>query len=194
MKTLKLICIIAVLLDFVCDLMFSIKPNTGAQLLGMLIVLILIFLLLVSFIAGICFVRRDKFRAFIPAAICLVGLPANLFIASYLGVSIRDWQFQKNLPRYSEVVHLVEKGEIKTGSSLSKVELPQQYSNLALIALGKTNSESGATIEFIIGGGFPVKHSGYLYISSGKIENDPEMLERWPYRSQIKTNWFRISD
>ena len=193
MKKLKLICIIAVLLDFVCDLMFSIKPNTGAQLLGMLIDLILIFLLLASFIAGICFVPRDKFRAFIPAAICLVGLPANLFIASYLGVTIRDWQFRKNLPRYMEVVQLIEKGEIKASPSDPRIQLPNQYTDLSLVTFAKTNNDSWI-IEFNIGGGFPVKHSGYLYVSTGKIDNDPETLERWPYRSQISTNWFRVED
>lgn len=155
--------------------------------------LILTFLLLISFVAGICFVRRDKFRAFVPAIICLVGLPANLFISSYLGVSIRDWQFQKNLPRYTEVVHLIEKGEIKASPSDPRIQLPNEFADLSLVTFAKTNN-NGLIIEFVIGGGFPVKHSGYLYVSTGKIENDPDTFERWPYRSRINTNWFRVSD
>jgi hypothetical protein len=193
MKILKFICVIAALLNFVCGLIFSVKPNTGAQLFDMLIVLILIFLLLVSVIAGICFARRDKFRAFVPAIICLVGLPASLFIASYLGVSIRDWQFRKNLPRYDEIVHLIEKGELKANASDPRIPLPNQFADLSLATFADTNN-NGLTVEFIVGGGFPVKHSGYLYVSTGKIENDPKTVERWPYYSQINSNWFRVSD
>jgi hypothetical protein len=110
-----------------------------------------------------------------------------------LGVSIRDWQFRKNLPRYMEVVQLIEKGEIKASPSGPRIQLPNQYTDLSLVTFAKTNNGSWI-IEFNIGGGFPVKHSGYLYVSTGKINSDPETLERWPYRSQITTNWFRVED
>ena len=193
MQKLKLICIVAVLLDFVCGLLFAIKPNANMQLLDMLMFLILMLLLLVSFVGGICVVHRDKINAFIPTLICLIGLPASLFIASYLGVSIRDWQFQKNLPRYIQVVHKIEKNELRATPSSSRIQLPDEFADLSLATFAKTNN-NGLIIEFIIGVGFPVKHSGYLFVSTGKIENDPDTLERWPYRSRINTNWFRISD
>ena len=194
MNKLRVICFVAVLASFICGLWFSIEPNTNVQLLSMLTVLILVFLLFISFVAGVYFVRRDKFHAFIPSVICLIGLFASVFVSSYLGVSIRDWKFQKNLPNYMEIVHRVEKGEIKTGSLLTEIDLPQQYLNLAIWTFGKTNSNGGAIIEFIIGSGFPVKHSGYLYVSSGKIEDDSTTLERWPHHSSISTNWFRVED
>jgi hypothetical protein len=192
MKKFKLVCVFLVLVNFICILLFAIKPKANVQLLGGLICLILLFLLLISFVVGICFFRRDKFHAFIPTLICSVGLPASIFIGSYLGVSIRDWQFRKNLPRYTEVVNLIEKGEIKATSSDPRIQLPNQYADLSWVTFAKTNNGSWI-VEFNIGGGFPVKHSGYLYVSTGKID-DPETLERWPYRSQVNSNWFRVSD
>jgi len=194
MRKLELICIVAVSLEFACDIWFAAKPNTDLQLIGMAITLATIALLLISFISGIIFIRRDKIRALVPFGICLLGFPTSIIVGSYLGNWVRDWRFQKNLARYNEVVRLVEKAEIKTGLLSSRIDLPPQYSDLAIIALGKTNSTGNATIEFIIGGGFPVKHSGYLYIWNGKVESDPDAQRRWPYRSQIDSNWFRISD
>jgi hypothetical protein len=193
MKTLKWVCSFAVILNFVATIFFCEHRTPNRQLLSMAISGFLLILLLVSFVAGLGLCFREKFRAFVPAAICVIGLPASFFVARYLGNSIENWRFKTNLPRYVEVVQLVEKGEIKTSSSLSRIELPSQDADLAQITLAKTNSE-GAVIEFVTGLGFPVKHSGYLYISSGKIENDADSIRQWPYRSQINTNWFSVED
>jgi hypothetical protein len=149
--------------------------------------------LLISFVLGLSSFSREKFRAFIPALICLIGLPMSFIAAIVLGSSIKDSRFQKNLPRYMEVVQLIEKGEIKPIPSSSLVQLPDQYTDLAWATIPETNSV-GIIIEFLTEGGFPVKHSGYLYVSSGSVENDTNTLLRWPFHSRINTNWFRISD
>jgi hypothetical protein len=189
MKILKVFSVVAVLLTFLSSLWFSVKPTGEAQFVAMLLILISILLLVISSVVGIRVARRYRFRAFIPAAICLVGLPVSFMLSSFLGGSIRDWHFRKNLPRYTQVVHLIENGEIKTYNR--RVNLPDQYSDLSLATFVETNNQK-MSIEFITGMGFPVKHSGYLYVSTGNIDSD--VLKHWHFRSRINANWFRISD
>jgi hypothetical protein len=194
MNTLRFICWSAIALNFAATTLFCARQTTNKQFLCMATTACVLLLLLISFVAGLCFCSRDKFRAFIPAAICLIGLPVSFFAARRLGGSIENWRFQRNLPRYAEVIHLIERGEIRINSSSSRIEhkLPNRYADLAWGIIAKTNSD-GITVAFMTGSGFPVKHTGYLYVSSGNIEYDAE-TNRWPYSSRISTNWFRVQD
>jgi hypothetical protein len=63
---------------------------------------------------------------------------------------------------------------------------------LAWSTIAKTNSD-GIIVAFMTGSGFPVKHSGYLYVASGNDENDAD-AKRWPYKTRISNNWLRIED
>ena len=55
----------------------------------------------------------------------------------------------------------------------------------------KTISQIGLAL---IGGGFPAKHSGYLYLSTGDINADPELVRRWPRHRKLTDRWFAIAD
>jgi len=192
LKNLSYLSLFAVTANFVAITIFCARQTPNRQLFSGVIIGVLLILSLISLVAGLYFCWREKFRAFIPATICLIGLPISFIAARRLGGSIEHRLFQKNLPRYTEVVRLIEKGEFKTDSYL--VELPPQYSDLALRTWRGTNSEGAIIVGFITGIGFPVKHSGFMYVSTGKIESDAETLRRWPYYSRINTNWFRIGD
>jgi hypothetical protein len=193
MKKLKFICLFAVVLNFVVQTFFYEQRTGIKQLLSMATLLSMFMLLLISFVFGLSSFSRERFRAFIPALICFFGLPMSFIAAIVLGISIEKSRFQRNLPRYTEVVQLIKKSEIKPTSPSPLVQLPNQYKDLAWEIVPKTNND-GIIIEFLNEAGFPVKHSGYLYVSSGSIENDTKTLQRWPFHTRINTNWFRISD
>jgi hypothetical protein len=193
MKTLGLTCSIVVVLNCAAIIFFCEHRTPDKQLFSMATSGILLILLAGSLVAGLLRCRREKFHAFVPAAICIIGLLASSLVAPSLGSSIENWRFNNNLPRYVAIAHRIERGEIKTSTSLSRFELPGQDQDLAQITLAKTNNE-GAVIEFVTGLGFPLKHSGYLYISTGKIDNETDSLRRWPYHSRINVNWFRVED
>jgi len=162
MKILRILSLALVVLNSVAFLLFAAKPNVDKQLLSMTTTAVLLLLLFLgSFVAGFFLFSRLKFRAFVPAAICFVGLPLGVLFALQAGHSFRSWYFQKHLPRYQEVVRLIEAGEIKRRSADSyAVDLPPQYADLALVTWVRTNSERAIIVEFITGGGFPVRHSG----------------------------------
>jgi len=194
MKKLSVICIFALVLDFIASILFYARTNVLTQFLGVAITGLVLILLLVSLVLGFMFFSKEKFRAFIPTLICVIGLPVELTIAGHVGAMMEKARFEKNLPRYMEVVRLVEKGDIKPSSeNYSRIHLPEQYSDLAYNVLSGTN-QNGIFIEFFTGGGFPVMHSGYLYVSNGQIETDTNLLQRWPFHNRMNTNWFRISD
>jgi len=194
LKTLRNICWAAIVLNFIAMALFCSQQTTNLQLISMATNAGVLLLFLISFVAGLCFCSRDKFRAFIPVAICLVGFPVSWFVAGRLGVAFKDRRFEKNLPRYTEVVRLVEMGKIKKASSESDtILLPSQYSDLAIQAWAITNSEGSVIVGFVTGGGFPVKHSGLLYVSTGSIENSG-MLLRWPRYRRLNENWFVIGN
>jgi hypothetical protein len=195
MKKFKILCLLAIALDFVVTIYYCEQRTPDKQLLYMATTGFFFILLLVALVIGFCFCFRDKFRAFVPALICIIGLLTNFYIGVHVGGAIKSWRFHKNLPRYTEVIDLIEKGEIKNSSTNSyTIELPPQFSDLAQRTWLRTNSEGVIFVEFLTELGFPVKHSGYLYISAGKIESDPDTLQRWPYYSEINSNWFCISD
>jgi hypothetical protein len=193
MKALGNICWTVIALNFIAMTLFCSQQTTDRQLFSMATVAGVLFVLLISFVLGLRFCSRDKFRAFIPLAICVIGLPISWFVAGRLGEAIQDWRFKKNLPRYTEVVRLIEKGEIKVPSGSDMLQLPSQYSDLALRTFASTNSEGVVIVGFITGLGFPVKHSGLLYLSTGNIENSG-MLLRWPRYRRLNENWFVIED
>src|SRR5689334_9033514 len=122
MKRLRFWALAMSVLLFVFSIFFAAKPNPVSQLLGMAAIASLVVLLLISGVIGLWHLSRDKWRALIPAMICFTGLLMSPLAGIRSGAAIRSWTFQRNLPRYNEVVRLVEKGEIRSGSSLSKIE------------------------------------------------------------------------
>ena len=160
--------------------MFMRQPAANLQSASMLLLFALLILTLVTGIVGLCQLRKSKYRGFIPFGICGCSVLLIILLAPGMGGWMRIRRFPVQMPRYLEVVRLIERGEIRVDSSLAKVNLPESYEDLAVAEIAKTNSAGSASVEFLIGGGFPGKHSGYLYMPISNIEADAEMAQRWP--------------
>ncbi len=187
MKTLKLLCLFAVATNFFIQTFFFEQRTTIKQLLSMAFLGLVFVLMLTAFALGLEPHRRDKLRAFVPFLICLIGIPLSYIGGIIWGSSIKESRFQRNLPRFNEVVDLIQKGELKPNPPDRFILLPTQYVDLTAMAFVFTNSD-GTNMEFQTEYGFPVKHSGYLYVSSGEISNSHTLGNRSTYR--INTNWF----
>jgi hypothetical protein len=193
MKKLKFICLSTVALQLAVTVYFYELRTADKQLLFMAVSGFACIVSLLSLVAGFCLCFREKLRAFIPVLICIIGLPVSMLIGSHLGEFIQSGRFQKNLPRYNAVVQRIETGELTSTPQSPFIKLPNEYADLAWATTAKINN-TNVVVEFMTESGFPVKHSGYLFISSNSIESDPDLLQRWPYYSKINSNWFRISD
>ena len=105
---------------------------------------------------------------------------------------IRQVIFQRSLPRYESIIHQIESGAIPVSGELRHIS--QVEGNWAYAVLAQRGTNGVLTVEFLTGGGFPVKHCGYLYSSSGVIESGSLADARWPKKHEVRPSWFRISD
>jgi hypothetical protein len=192
MKKLSVLSIFAVILYFGLLTYFSAHETVLKELFAGAAAFAVLVLMLVSFVLGLAAYKRNKFRAFIPFLICVFGLPAGFVGAIVWGESIKAVNFKKNLPRYAEVVSLIEKGEIQPSLSSRQIELPEQYKDLAEETATWTNNNS-RVIEFLTDGAFPVWHAGYLYVSNGDVD-ETNLLKNWNCYERVNTNWFYVSD
>ena len=193
MKVLGYICLFAVALYFGIATFFAEHETILREVFAVAAAFVVLILLLVSFVLGLGAFHRERFHALVPMLICLLGLPVGFIGAIVLGESLKSARFQKNLPRYTEVVQLIKSGEIKSNPSSRHVQLPNQYSDLADATSSWTN-RSGLVVNFFTDSAFPVWNAGYRYVDSGQTETDTELTKPWPSWSRINTNWFYVSD
>lgn len=170
---------------------FGYRPSGTTQLLASGCSLLILINMVYCGIYG--FRNRRKLRY---AAVTPFALSAGVFFMApsltSAGVHIRDIAFVSNIEKYDKFINEMKTGDIQIGERITKIYIPRKYSDLAQVVFAKKNETGEITAEFIIGGGFPVKHSGYLYSSSGII--DEETRERWPRRIKVEERWYRISD
>jgi len=194
MKKLTVICVIVSIANFATLTWFAERRDLIKQLLSMAVFGGVAVLVLVSFILGLEHYRREKFHAFIPVLVLVIGLSVSFIGAVWLGGSIKHSRFQQNLPRYNEVVRRIQTSELQPDpNNYAHIHLPPAFADLAWFARVETNA-GDFTIEFFVEGGFPVKHSCYLYVANAQIAGNAIMFKDWPIHRRIDTNWFYISD
>jgi len=91
-------------------------------------------------------------------------------------------------------VRQMESGGIPVSTNLSPVPQAVPLAHLTYAVFAQKDTSGDLTVEFLTEGGFPVKHSGYLYISSGVVKPDSMEDEHWPFRHEERPRWFYISD
>jgi hypothetical protein len=187
MKWLTTICSLAVILYFSLLTSFAAHVTMTREVFAGLAGLVVLMLLLVSFVLGLAAWPQKKFRALVPMMICLIGLPVGFVGAVVLGDRLQNSRFQKNLPRYTEVVQLIEQGKIKPAHD-GQIRLPDQYADLAYDAYTWTNHD-GRIARFMTEAAFPLCDGGYLYVASG-VMDETNLLRRGNFYRQINTNWF----
>ncbi len=171
---------------------FAFSPNGWVQLLLMVLVL-------ASLVTGVVNLLH------IPHRWCTKGklsigpfgisiLFALLLVLSvFFGLRARIMKFRFDIPKYEYVISMMKKGEIRVDQDLQTVDLTSRFAYLGDTTLAEEDENGVLTVEFLIGGGFPEKHSGWLY-----REDDNPMawknISRWPRIEKIDPRWYRIGD
>lgn len=144
----------------------------------------------ISFVSVFSDWRQRRWRALVPFATCIL----SVIICGLVVPPIRRAVFVRSLPSYEEVVRQMESGRIPVFTNLTLIPQAQAQARLAYAVLAQRDTNGVLTVEFLTEGGFPVKHSGYLYCSSGNIKAGSLADSRWPIRHQEQPKWFYISD
>jgi energy-coupling factor transporter transmembrane protein EcfT len=156
----KRTCITGILLCIVVFL-FAFLMNTWLQLLSMLLLLIFVMVLLVNIISVPFLWKKNGSHALIPIGLSLIFV-LLLIPSVYLGGQARMLKFRIQKPKYEEVIALIIKGEISVSNRIERIEVPAEYNHLAYAIIGNRDTNGILTVEFLTGGGFPVKHTGFL--------------------------------
>jgi hypothetical protein len=121
--------------------------------------------------------------------LALLGIGGMLlmFLAARAGFIVRDTIFRSKITEYRTAVMLAENTAPKPFGAIS---LPAQYSHLAQAVFAEKADDGAITVVFVLGGVFPVKHFGYVYRSTDKIEDWPGARLWAPKFRRIAPNWF----
>jgi hypothetical protein len=183
--------IIAIVLVWVC-VASAFAAYTSPQLQLVFAVATLTFLgaILASVFALVRDWRLLGWWAALPLVICLLAMPASRF----LGSGIHAVLFNSHVPQYRKLVDRIDKEELldRTGSTI--VVLKPEEKQLAYFVLAERRSDKELLVELATERGFPVKHRGYVFSSTGAFVTDSEIGRRWPYVRRIGDQWFRVSD
>jgi hypothetical protein len=168
---------------FVTTIAFIVRPKPGLQFLAMFLSLALIVVGFIGFVTAFTNWGKERWRSFIPLSTCVVVV----VVAPDLGRGIRDLMFKWSLPRYEALIQRIESGNISVSKEWQKIEEAEGLVPYGVVA--KRGSNDVLMVEFRFGAGFPVKHSAYVYFSSGAIDHSE-------YRRgyEIRPKWFEVSD
>ena len=134
--------------------------------------------------------RQHRWRSIVPLASCVIAA----FLSGMLVRTARHFVFAWALPSYEVVVHQMESGSILVSTNFANIPRAEAEARLAYRVFAQRDTNGVLVVEFDTESGFPVKHSGYLYSSSGVIEPGSRMDSRWPIRQELRSRWFYISD
>ncbi|MBC7529865.1 MAG: hypothetical protein H7308_20230 [Chthonomonadaceae bacterium] len=166
---------------------FAARPAFSNQSHFMLSFLLLLPLYPIVFF-GLFFAQNKPFRP--QMAIALLLAPLALFVGGFLGSYANTYLYYRDLPRMKEVVALLQNRPLTIRRE--HIDLPAQYKDLAYVTQAGKDSQGVMTVLFIVGSGFPTKHTCYLYRSDDKIS--PELRAEWHSSRHRENNWFQVSD
>ena len=187
MKPILRLIFVAEAVLFLSLIGFTARPAFSNQSLFMLSFLLMLPLYPIVFF-GLFFAQNKPFRP--QMAIALLLAPLSLFVGGFLGGHANTYLFYRDLPRMKEVVALLQTRPLT--SRRERIDLPVQYKDLAYVTQAGKDSQGIVTVLFFVGGGFPAKHTCYLYRSDDKISSD--LRAEWHSSRHREKNWFQVSD
>lgn len=130
---------------------------------------------------------RDRWlRRMVVICSLIAAFPFGVIV----GHRVRDLDFRvRRRERYQAIVDRIrERRSSEVSAELTR--LPVQQS-LAYTAFARRTQNGTVRVEFFWGGGFPVKHTAYIYTSTG-VPTDGAW-DQWWYR-RLDDHWFEAGD
>jgi len=185
----KFVIIVAVIW-FICATVFFSHRTPISQLWTLPIFLCFLIAVIISIDCFFRGWRQRHWLSLLPFASCVFAAVVSVALSN----RIRHVIFNQSLPSYEAVVRQMEAGSITVTTNLSLVPQAVPLAHLAYAVLAQQDTNGDLTVEFLTESGFPLKHSGYLYVSSGVVKHNSMEDQRWPFRHEECARWFYISD
>jgi hypothetical protein len=177
-------------LSFVVITGFAAHRTPLTQLISMPIMLLFFVLVCASFGRIFTRWRARRWLALVPFAACVAAILAMMIVGRLLHHALFAWA----LPSYERIVHDIESGQIAVSQPGRSIPEAVGRARLTYAVIASRAPNGSLSVEFLTESGFPVKHSGYLYSASDRIDDDPFIQSRWPICSRMREHWFYISD
>lgn len=168
---------------------FAARPTGLKQLfaMGAFLAAGLLFLACLSW--ALTRAKGQRLKGCIAALAVLAVIPAGVEI----GHLIRDWQFQRDLPRYQAAAAWAAALAVP-GDTVVVLQVPAQYRDLAYAVHISQDDACGVMVDFFWGGGFPVKHTVRRYIAAPTSMERKPCREGWRRGRQRADGWFELAD
>lgn len=186
-KRIVLICV----LWLIGSIALFTRRTNYSFLLGLPLAVVFLAAVFFSFLYIAAEWRRRRWHSIIPLAAWLIALFASWALIPCLDRLLFAWSFSS----YQTIVREIENGAIPVYPDVDNSILsPHHEALLAHRVFAERDANGILTVEFITESGFPAKHSGYLYVSSGVIESNSRKDSRWPIREKVRDKWFWVSN
>jgi hypothetical protein len=186
----KIVVMVAVTWFIVFTAFAGIKRSIVLQLLCIPVTLCFLVAVVASIVCFFWEWRQRRWLSLLPFGVCVASVVLSVAMVRTISHALFVW----SLPSYEAVVQQMESGSIPVSTEMARIPQAESQARLAYTVLAWKDTNGVLTVTFITGGGFPVKHSGYLYRSSGVIEPGSLADSLWPHRQEKRPKWFSVSD
>jgi hypothetical protein len=134
--------------------------------------------------------RQRRWHSLVSIGMCVSALLLSFVLVRAASHLVFVWA----LPSYEAVIGQMQSGTISVPTGFTGIAAGPAKARFVYAIFAEKGTNGVLMVEFDTESGFPVKHSGYLYSSSGKIEPGSRMNSRWPIRRELRSNWFYVSN
>ncbi|MDR3416331.1 MAG: hypothetical protein P4L83_09105 [Nevskia sp.] len=174
--------------NFVVLSVFTAYKSPLLQAISLLLFLSYLCACTLSMIEPIRGWRVYRFRTFIPLAACL----AAWYGSFWAGPLLLNWLFAHNLPRFQAIVDGIRPESLPSNGDLQAFPIDQADKSRVQHIFARKAADGALVVEIDTENGFPVKHAGYVFSSSGVFPSDRRFQYRWPYVDELRPKWFRV--
>ncbi len=185
MKNKKHYIIITILhlIFLISIVIFLIRESAILQLISMLAILMFLALFITNISWLIRKWKSEKWLSLYPIVLWIIILLATPFIAVFSAKK----SFEYNLPKFQVIVEELKKEPHETG------ERKRSDKNVGR-GIDSWYEDDIFIAQIWWGSGFPLKHTCYVYVSSGDIEKIEYFTKNFYGRIRLNQYWFSVSD
>ena len=142
----------------------------------------------IAALRALVFLFRQVWDQGARAAVPLVACIGTIVLTLQLAPVANRLYFELKRPAFDVVI--ADRQSRKMENGMSQI-IP---SDVAYCVLVERTSAGRFQIEFLTGGGFPVKHTGFVYAETGSVDPGSRIGGRWRRWNRLDQNWFAIAD
>lgn len=159
---------------------------------------LILFLLTVPYLASIAASVVEPFRGWraygLRSLIPLAACAAAWYGSMPVGGMLQSHLFSNNLPRFQAIADGIKPEALPADGKSELIPISADDANHVHRVFAYRSIAGVIVVEFLTEHGFPAKHSGYVFSSSGSLPTDAKFHYRWPYADEVRPRWFRVSN